>query len=172
MIKNTSSFRRGVGVARRDWQDGEYDAALEKVSRLLLAWPGNALLLVMWADLVQLQEAEQGPALEEVRQAYQQAAELDPESPAALLELGNFLFQVEDDAEASLKPYEKAISLCKRFLVEAALGKAKALDELGRESEAAACLADILVWTHRLNGAGNKVVSTILAEIKGLRRVD
>jgi len=65
--------------------------------------------------------------------------------------LGQFLYAIEDDAEAAAQCFDKAITLCKRLLKEALLGQAKALTELGRASEAFACLAQTY-WLQAGNG--------------------
>jgi tetratricopeptide (TPR) repeat protein len=139
-MKPTTTFKRGVAKARRDWQEGRYDVALEEVDRLLKEWPDNPQLLVMWADLIQLQENTNGPSLEDTKSAYRRGAELEDEYPAALVELGHFLYALEDDAKSANKTYEKAIVACRRLLIEALLGGAKALYEIERVSEAR-------VWT-------------------------
>src|ERR1700736_5456006 len=89
-MKPVTALKRGLAKVRRDWQAGHYDRALAEVNRLLIEWPDNPHLLVMWADLIQLQEADDGPTLEEAKAAYRRAADLDSDSPAALIELGHF----------------------------------------------------------------------------------
>jgi tetratricopeptide (TPR) repeat protein len=139
-MKPTTTFKRGVAKARRDWQEGRYDVALEEVARLLKEWPDNPQLLVMWSDLIQLQEKTNGPSLEDAKGAYQRAADLEGAFPAALVELGHYVYAVEDDAKAANKIYDKAIVAGRRLLIEALLGRAKALHEMERLAEARACL--------------------------------
>ncbi len=150
-MKPTSSFKRGVAQVRREWRAGRYDRALAEVNRLLEGWPDNPQLLVLWADLVQLQETAEGPTLEEARAAYERAAELDEQSPAALNGLGHFLMAVEDDPEGASKCFDRAIALSRRLLREALMDQAKALAELERKPEALACLAQAY-WLQAQNG--------------------
>jgi len=129
-MKPLTTFKRGVAKVRRDWKEGRYEVALAEVDRLLKEWPDNPQLLVMWADLIQLQEQANGSSLEGAKAAYRRAAELDGECSPAL----------EDDAKSASKAYEKAIVAYRRLLIEALLGKAKALHEMERVTEARACL--------------------------------
>jgi tetratricopeptide (TPR) repeat protein len=139
-MKSLTTFKRGVAKVRRDWSDGRVDIALAEVDRLLQEWPDNPQLLVMWADLIQLQERTNGPSLEDAKAAYQRAAALEGEFPAALVELAHFTYALEDDAKTANKTFDKAIVACRRLLIEALLGKAKALHEMERTAEARACL--------------------------------
>jgi tetratricopeptide (TPR) repeat protein len=164
-MKSTTTFKHGVAKARRDWQEGRYDVALEEVDRLLKEWPDNPQLLVMWADLIQLQEQTTGPSLEDAKAAYRRAAELEDEYPAALVELGHYLYTLEDDAKSANKTYEKAIVACRRLLIEALIGRAKALHEIGRFSEARACLDE--AYMLRLRDPGSTDRSSTFEEIVG-----
>ncbi len=139
-MKSITTFKRGVAKARREWQESRVDVALAEVDQLLAEWPDNPQLLVMWADLVQLQESKNGPTPEEAAAAYRRAADLEGDLPGALVELGHYIYSVEDDAKAAMKAFDKAILASRRLLIEALLGKAKALQELGRITEARACL--------------------------------
>jgi hypothetical protein len=168
-MKSTSSFKRGVAKARREWLAKRYDRALAQVDRLLEEWADNPQLLVMWADLVQLQGGEDGPTLEDAKAAYQRAADLDQPSPSALLELGHFHYAVEDDAEKATQFFAKAINLCKSQLRQALLGQAKALAERDRKAEALACLAEAY-WleTHdskQRNGADGQALLNGIKEL-------
>jgi tetratricopeptide (TPR) repeat protein len=168
-MKPVRPFKRGVARVRHLWLAKKYEDALAEVSRLLKDWPDNPHLLVMWADLVQLQDTEEGPTLEDAKAAYQRATELDPQAPEALMELGHYYFAIEDDAESAGKCYAKAITLCKQFLKEALLAQAKALAERERESDALACLAEAY-WLQAQNGktSGGGSRKEILEEMKDL----
>jgi tetratricopeptide (TPR) repeat protein len=140
-MKSLKSYKQGSAKIRREWVARRYEKALAEAARLLQEWPDNPSLLVMWADLIQLQAADRGPPLEQARAAYERAADLDSEGAAPLIELGHFHYAVEDDASAASKAYAKAIERSKTLLIDALLGQAKALTELGRKPEALACLA-------------------------------
>jgi tetratricopeptide (TPR) repeat protein len=164
-MKSIGTFKRGVTKVRRDWQEGRYEAALGEVDRLLSEWPDNPQLLVMRADLIQLQERTDGPPLEDAKAAYRRAAELEGKFPAALVDLGYFLYAVEDDAKAANKTFDKAIVACRRLLVEALLGRAKTLHEMGRVSEARACLDE--AYMLRLRDPNGPDLSRTFEEIMG-----
>jgi Flp pilus assembly protein TadD len=172
-MKPTLSLKRGLARVRRHWLAGQAEQALAEVRRLMQDWPDNPHLLILWADLIQMQEEDEGPSLEEAQAAYLRAAELDDQSPAPLIELGHFLYAVEDDAGAASKYFTRAIRLCKRLLNEALRGQAKALAETGRKSEALACLAEAY-WLEARNGkpSGGQSGAQILDQLKDLAQVD
>ena len=172
-MKPTSSLRRGLARIRREWRAGQYANALAHADRLRRDWPDNPQLLVLWAGLVQLQDTEDGPTLDDAKAAYQRAVELDDQSPAPLIELGHFLYAVQDDAEAASKYFDKAIDLCKRLLKEALLGQAKALAELERNAEAFACIAQSY-WLQSGNGKAlnGPESEAILEQLKDLSHAE
>jgi tetratricopeptide (TPR) repeat protein len=153
-MKLTASFKRGVAQVKREWRAAHYDRALSSASRLLMEWPDNPRLLIMWGALVQLQSGEAGATLDEAQGALRRAVELDEESPAAWKELGHFLSAVEDDAGGASRCFDKTISLCKRLLAEALLANAQSLTELERREEALACIAEAY-WLQSHNGKAN-----------------
>ncbi|MBI3823039.1 MAG: hypothetical protein HY289_10230 [Planctomycetes bacterium] len=141
-MKSLKSYKQGSARIRRNWRAGRFAQALAEVDRLLTEWPDNPSLLVAQADLIQLQDSEDGVSLEHAKAAYLRAAELDSESPGPLVELGHYLYAIDDEAGAASKAYAKAIRMCKSLLTEALVGQAKALTELGRKTEALCCLAE------------------------------
>jgi tetratricopeptide (TPR) repeat protein len=170
-MKPVLPFKRGLARVRRLWLAGKYEDALALVSRLLKDWPDNPQLLVMWADLIQLQDAEDGPTLEDAKAAYERAIDLAPQTPEALIELGHYYFTLEDDADSADKCYAKATTVCKQFLKEALLAQAKALAEREREADALACLAEAY-WLQSHNGktGGHTGREEILEKMKDLAR--
>jgi predicted Zn-dependent protease len=165
-MKSLKAFKHGLAKVKRDWLARRYDRALAEVNRLLQEWPDNPHLLVTWADLIQLQDSHEGPTLAEAKAAYQRATELDSESPAPLVELGHFLYALDDDATTANKAFSKAISLCKNLLTEALVGQAKALTELGFKSEALACLAEAYWYqSHNAQTTNGKVSKEILERL-------
>jgi tetratricopeptide (TPR) repeat protein len=150
-MKPVSSLTRGLATVRRDWRAGRYAEAFQQATRLLDLWPDNPHLLVLWSSLVQLQDS-QAPPLKKAEAALERAAALDEESPEPWFELATFADAVSDDPSTATRHYEKAITLSKRFLVEALLGKAKALSQLDRKQEALACVAEAYGVQHAHNG--------------------
>ena|SRR5260370_38379095 len=146
-----SSFEEGLDAIRRRWKHGDFVQALKEADRLLKRWPDNPRLLVMRASLIQLQESNQAPPLENAKKDLQRAVQLDDQSPFNLIELGHFQLAVEDDCQAARKTFDKAVRLCRSSLKEALLGQAEALSELNRRSEALALLAEAF-FIHSRNG--------------------
>jgi tetratricopeptide (TPR) repeat protein len=140
-MRTTTDLRRGLSTVRKLWREQQFGSALEEVNRLLEERPDNAPLLVMRAELIQLQDDEEGvPTLDDARADLKQAVALDETSPTPLIELAYFLFAVDDDAESASRYFQRAIKLGQSLLKEALVGQAEALSELGRESEAIDCL--------------------------------
>ncbi len=143
LMSNLRGFKQKLSIVSRLWQEANYDAALAEVEAMLKTWPGNAHLHVLWASLVQLQEdAKHG--LDEARQALQQAVELDRGSPAAAIELGHYLDNVEDDPQAALKAYAEGVTAARRLLIEGLIGQAKAFRQLEKREEFRRCLLELL----------------------------
>ncbi len=177
MKKRASALKSELEKVRRLCDKAQYDRAFAAVEQLLKQWPDNPHVLVMWANLLQLQEEDVGPSLEKARAALQRAVDLDEQAPMPLIELGQYLFALEDDAKGASKCFDKAIALCKRMLKEALLGKAKALTELERSSEAFACLAQGY-WIQSLNGkslngpAGQEILEQLKELVPSDRAAD
>jgi predicted Zn-dependent protease len=108
-MNNFRGFKQKRARVFRSWEAEDYDTALAEVESLRDVWPGNPQLHVLWASLVQLQDKPKH-SLDEARQALQQAVELDKSSPAAAIELGHFLDNVEDDPRAAAKAYAEGVS--------------------------------------------------------------
>jgi tetratricopeptide (TPR) repeat protein len=149
------SFQQRLSRVLRRWQAKQYDAALSDVEELLQAWPGNAQLCILWANLVQLQE-DPTRSLEEAKQMLQQAIELDKNSPAGAVELGYFLDAVEDNPQAASKAFAEGIRSARRLLIDGLLGQARALLQLDKREEAFKCLteAQYLAPLHHPSEAG------------------
>lgn len=136
-MKTIDSLKRGIAKARRLWRDGRRDLALTEVQRLLTEWPDNTRLLVMRAQLTQLQDDADGvPTLDDAKNDLQKASELDDQSPAALIELGYLCYAVEDDSKAASRHFKKALNLCVDLLTQALVGHAGALADLDEKSKA------------------------------------
>ncbi len=140
-MKDVRSFKQGLSKITRLWKKQEYDTALAEVELLLGAWPGNAHLRVLWASLVQLQE--DGPHdLNGASEALRQAVVLDQGSPAAAIELGQFLDNVEDDPQSAAEIYADGVASARQLLIEGLIGQAKAYRQLNRRKEFLRCLVE------------------------------
>jgi hypothetical protein len=136
-------LKQKLVAVSRHWEDENYDAALAVVEALLHDWPGNAHLHILWASLVQLQE-EPHHELDEVKQALQKAVELGKGSPAAAIELGHFLNNVEDDPQAASKAYAEGVAAARQLLLDGLIGQAKVFRQLNKREEFLRCVSEVL----------------------------
>jgi predicted Zn-dependent protease len=147
-MNGTSSFTKGLSDAIALMEEEKYDRAMKRLEELRKNWPGSAQLHVLWAKLVQLQE-DPAHTLNDAKRALQQAVELDKQSPAAAIELGYFLDNVEDDPQAAAKAFAQGITAARHLLIEGLLGQAKSLIQLDKREDAVRCLVE----AHRLADA-------------------
>jgi tetratricopeptide (TPR) repeat protein len=117
----------------------KFAEALQRLDELLQQWPDQPALLVLHGELIQLQN-ETGLELEEAAAAFKRATKLDPRNADAWLELGQFQYAVKDNAKTAEKTFAQAIAVASETLVAALIGRAGALEELGRKREAFDCL--------------------------------
>ncbi len=151
-MSNLRGFKQKLSAISRQWERKDYDKALAEVESLLQAWPGNAHLHVLWASLLQLQE-DPNYDLEEARRALQQAVEMDKGSPAALIEWGHFLDDVEDDPQAASKAYADGVATARQLLIDGLLGQAKALRQMNKREEFLRCILEVVQLTRFESGA-------------------
>lgn len=138
-MKN-GNYKRKLAEVKRWIKDEKYASALAGIEEMLLHWPGSSPLLILRAELIQLQD-EGGPPLQEARRSLEQAVEYDGDSIDACTELAHFQFAVEDNAAAADKSFAEAIEAGTTQLITALVGRAAALTDLGRSEEAFDCLA-------------------------------
>ena len=145
-MNNLRGFKQKLSTVSRLWEEQQYDTALVEVESLLGIWPGNAHLHILWASLVQLQE-DTTHDLDEAKQVLLQAVELDKGSPAAAIELGHFLDNVEDDPQAASKAYGEGVATARQLLIEGLIGQAKAFRQMEKTEEFRRNLMEILHLT-------------------------
>jgi len=172
-MRSISSLKRSLAKVRRLWLARKYAPAFAEVEHLRKEWPDNPHLLVMWADLLQLQDKDHGPSLQQAKLSYQRAIDLDAQSPEALVGLGHYLYAMDDDNKGAHACFAKAIALCRNWLRETLLAQAKVLNELGRQQEAFACLAEAhLVSQSNGRTANDANGQEILDQFEELRRAE
>ena len=163
-MSGTGAFAKALAEVAA-LRDGEkYDRALKRVEELRGSWPGNPQLQVLWAKLVQLQD-HPAHSLSDAKRALQQAVELDRESPAAPIELGYFLDNVEDNPQAAAKAFAQGIAAARHLLVEGLLGRAKSLIQLDRREEAVRCLIEALHLSDAERSAGKSSFTARIDEL-------
>jgi tetratricopeptide (TPR) repeat protein len=146
-MSRVQEFKRGLASIRELWDEKGYDQALAQVEEMLLVWPGNPQLHILWSSLVQLQDKPKN-SMSEAKRALQTAIALDPSSPEAYVELGHFLDAVEDKPQAASKAFVEGITSARKLLIEGLIGQAKALRQLGKQKELFQCLLELLHLTH------------------------
>ncbi len=134
-----TGYKGTISEVRSLMSRSKFSEALAEVDALLEQWPDQPALLVLRGELIQLQD-ENGPPLDEAVFALKRAATLDPRNADALLELAYFQFAVQDDSRAAEKSFSRSISASSEALISALVGRAGALEELGRKREAFDCL--------------------------------
>src|SRR5439155_24166898 len=110
-MKPTAALRRNLERVRRLCDRKKYREAFDAADKLRVQWPDNVEVLVLWANLLQLQDEDHGPPLAAARLALKRATELDGENPMPWIELGHFLFALDDDTPAAVRCFSKAAAL-------------------------------------------------------------
>lgn len=163
-MKPAPSLKRALEKIRRLAAEARYERAFAEAEKLLHEWPDNPQVLVTWANLLQMQEADVGPPLEKAKAALQRAVDLDEQAPLPIIELGQYLFALDDDSKEASKLFARAISLSKRLLTDALICQAKTLIELGRRAEGMSCLAEAYWLQARHGKTENGATSAELLE--------
>ena len=168
--KTKPGLAAGIGRVQAFWREGKYQQALNEVNDLVRNWADNPRLLVMRACLIQLQDNESGPSLEDAKADLQRAILLDDQSPSPLVELAHFQLAVEDNPRVACKTFERVANLTRVLLKEALLGQADALSELDRRQEALARLVEAFsIHSHKGNSHPQPDEEEILERLDALK---
>lgn len=97
-------------------------------------------LLLRKSAAIQLADDAAGYELEDAKSALVAATKIGLKSPLPWIELGHFMFAVEDNAAEALKCFERAEAMSIKMLGNLVIGHASALKELGRFDEALSML--------------------------------
>jgi len=139
-MKRTAAFKRAVTAIRGLMSARKCAEALAEVDATLAQWEDQPALLILRGELIQLQD-ENGPPLDEAADALKRATALDERNGDAWLELGHFEFAALDDCKAAEKSFAQAVAASSQTLIAALVGRAAALEEMGRKREAFDCLS-------------------------------
>jgi tetratricopeptide (TPR) repeat protein len=139
-MKSIGSFKRALGEIRSLMARRKHAEALAHVTALLGDWENQPALLVLRAELIQLQD-ENGPPLDAAGDALKRAVALNDRNADAWLELGHFQFAVNDDAKTAEKSFAAAVAASSESLIAALVARAGALEEMGRTRDAFDCLS-------------------------------
>ena len=130
-MTKTLPYSREIARIKKLWKQERFDQAIRVVEGLRGEYSGNPQLLVLWASLVQLQEAS-NYTLDDACNALKEAVVLDATSPSAAIELGHFLDAVEDDPESAAKVFAQAAEMAHRQYIAALNGQVNAPRQLDR----------------------------------------
>jgi hypothetical protein len=162
------TFNQGLAAIERLWNGKDYDQAFAEVESMLESWPGNAHLHILWAGLVQLQD-DPTHGLDEAKQMLQDAVELDNGSAAAVIELGHFLDNVEDDPQGAAKAFADGVAMARTLLIEGLIGQAKAFRQLEEKDEFRRCLLEVLYLVRfEANGAKGSHAEAVLELVRDM----
>jgi tetratricopeptide (TPR) repeat protein len=107
---------------------GRYSEALKKIEEAEAEGMLSAELLVWKSRLLQL--VEDGGSLDEVEKTLQRAIQLDKTCITAVLELGWFRFNVQNDTKRAFESFQTALKLQVSANTEAITGLLKCVQEL------------------------------------------
>jgi hypothetical protein len=116
----TADFQKRLKRVRRLAENGNADRALAALQNMQKTWRDHPVLLVEQARLIQLSERGN---LHQARRALARAAEVAADSPEPWIELGHYLYAIDDrgvDAEAM---FDRAMTLALGDLSGALAGK-------------------------------------------------
>ena len=169
-MKLDPPLKQGLDLVRKYRRGKRFDRALREIDELLETRQDNAQLLVIRAELIQLQDDEQNaPTLSEAKSDLELAVSLDDQSANAWNELGHYLFAVEDDPKSATKCFDKVVKLSREVLRQALLAQADVLSELGRDEDAIACLWEAYGVASRDGKSGR---SEVIGRLKAVTRSD
>jgi len=107
---------------------GQHSEALEKIERAEAEGLLSAELLVLKSRILQL--AEDGGSLDDVEKTLLCAIEMDETCVAAVLELGWFRLNVQNDAKRAIESFRVALKLQVSVNTEALTGLLKCVQEI------------------------------------------
>src|SRR5437588_2074085 len=140
------SYKRRLNAVIKLSRQERYDQALNVVEQLLEEFPLSSDLLVRRGCLIQLSDEADNPGrtLQAARESLETARVLAPDCVEPLIELGHFMYAVEDKPDEALEYFRTARTRAEEELQEAMTGEARCYLDQGRFSEAQA-IAEQLV---------------------------
>ena len=123
-------------------KEERYNEAIQQIDAVQAQGYEDASLLTLKALCIQMGEGSPH-TLEDAKAALEKAAALEEGSAEAQLELGWYLYNVDDDAEAAQPAFEKAIELLQAQLTSSVIGAVKAIREARSDDAARKFLRDL-----------------------------
>lgn len=99
-------------------------------------------VLVLKGNCIQLDDEKTSYDLSDAEDAFKRAIEMDEDYAPAIVELAWFYLNVLDDAKLAAELFERAVSLHRRGLTQAVIGKSKCLMETETKDAAKSYLAE------------------------------
>lgn len=119
------------------YRQRQFPTVLAESRQLLTHYPGVIPLLLFKAlSIAQLDDADSRLApWGEEKESLLLAAEIDPLSTSALIELGSYLFASEGDSEGALTLFQKSIALNKARLRRGYIGAIRCLIDIADSND-------------------------------------
>jgi tetratricopeptide (TPR) repeat protein len=123
-----------------------FEEALAIAEHLLTQFPVSPYLLMKRGFLIQLYNGEELPqrTLEAARESLVSACALAPDYVQPRIELGHFLYAIDDEAGEGLEQFQIARDQAETDLQEALIGEAKCYVDRGRFQHASEVVARLL----------------------------
>ncbi len=128
---------------KNKYQEGQYQETLRLIESAEREGVLHPEILVWKGRCLQLLNNETHYQLTDIENTFKQALEIDAEFIPAIVELAWFHLNVLDNAELATTLFEKAITLYRQAITEAAVGMAKCLIESKSEEAARNYLKEI-----------------------------
>ena len=111
----------------------DFDGVVRLLEEIKLRRPLDLPELLLLGRAIQLGSAET-LTLEQAEASYAEILERDGDYVPGLLDMGWFLFAVQDDASRALPYFDRALELSKRHLEEAEDGKGQCEEEIAERN--------------------------------------
>lgn len=123
-------------------KEERFKEALEQIEAVQQQGYEDASLLVLKALCIQMSEGE-AHTLQDAKATLEQAASLQEDGAEAQLELGWYLYNVDDDAKAAHPVFQGAIESLKAQLTSSVIGAVKSIREAESDEAARKFLRDL-----------------------------
>jgi tetratricopeptide (TPR) repeat protein len=129
-------------LVRRAVEDEQFDVAVDMLRAIELRRTLSPQELVLKARCLQLHPVTDGRLLTEAENALRTVLNADAEYVPALMELGWFHLNVENNAAEALGAFERAFKLADSAAAEALVGMSRSTEELRSRTAAVAMIEE------------------------------
>ena len=107
-----------IAKAKEVAKRGEYDKAVVFLSEIPESYNWHCSELIFKASIIQLSDKQNIYSLEDAEKSLNEALVIDPNNIEALVEMGYYQTNVNDDGSAGKRFFKKAEKLCTQYLNE------------------------------------------------------